>query len=179
MRNPAVFLAATVTAIAVLLLSSLAHAGTATVTWTNPTTKEDGTALAASAILRTEVEYSTSSTFASGVSTANAAGAATSLVIPSIGPGTYYFRAFTVSAAGRSGASNVASKVVPDSPPSPPTLTTVTATAYRFEIGAEGYVRLVHVPGVWLPKGQPCTPIPGLATYGIAGDYVRRCLKAG
>lgn len=162
-----------------VLFLSPAVAGTATVTWTNPTTRTDGTTFASTIIARTDVEYDDNAGFTSPT-TAAATGAATSLVINNIPAGTWYFRASTVLTDGsKSLPSLVVSKVVPIAPPNPPTLQTVTTTAYRFEISPEGYVRLVHVPGLWLPKGEPCTPIPGLATYGISGEYVRRCLSVG
>lgn len=175
MRNR-MMMALMVASISMLLLMDIVQAGTATVSWNNPTTKTDGTALPASQILRTEVEYSTSSTFATIAGTATATGAAESVVITALPPSTFYFRAFTVAGGGRSAASNVVSKVVPDSPPSPPTLITVNTTAYVIQPGWFGMLRMVKVSGVSLPLGMSCdSTLPGVTGYGIAGGYIAQC----
>jgi hypothetical protein len=135
------------------LYSLRAEAGTATPNWTAPSTKADGTPLAPAAIIRFEIEYSTSSTFAPLMGTVTAPGTATSVTINNLSTGTYYFRAFAVSAAGRSGPSNVASKLVPDSPPSPPVLTTIETVAYELRDSWFGK-RMVAVGSVGL--GETC-----------------------
>lgn len=135
------------------LYSRRAEAGTATPNWTAPSTKQDGTPLAASAITRFEVEYSTSSTFAPLMGTVTAPGTATSVVIPNLPTGTYYFRAFAVSVAGRSLASNVATKLIPDSVPNPPVLTTIEAVAYELRDTWRGK-RMVAVGRVLI--GETC-----------------------
>lgn len=114
-----------------ILYSSGALAGSATVGWTAPTTKQDGTPLPLTLILRFDVEYSLSTTFVPLLGTVTAPGTATSVLVPTLPAGTYYFRAFAVSAAGRSGPSNVGTKIVPDSVPSTPVITTITSVAYE------------------------------------------------
>jgi len=162
-------------ALCLLLLSGLAHAATVTVTWTNPTSNVDGTTLAPSAILRTEVQYSTSSTFTSPT-VATATGSIATLVINDVAPGQWYFRARTVSAVGASVWSNSIGRVVqaPPSPPNPPVLTTVSSVAMRFET-RWGFIRLAQVKDVKLAIGEYCSPLPGLPGYGVVGEYIGRC----
>lgn len=162
--------------LAVLLLPLSVFAGTATPNWTAPTTKADGSPLAPSAIIRFEVEYSTSATFSPLVGTATAPGTARSVVID-VPAGVYFFRAFAISSAGRSGPSNVATKLVPDSVPSPPTLTTVEAVAYELRDNWFGK-RMVAVGLVALdePCGKPWVRDPKYARLqtdqvAITGRY--------
>lgn len=155
---------------------SVAFAGTATVTWTNPTARTDGTALPASQIGSTRVEWGTCSGSAFGTTQGNqsATGAVTSTIISDLIPGTYCFRAATVDAAGvQSGWSNIASKVVPVAPPNPPVIVTVMTTAYIFKITQRGLLRLVQSGTV--PLGVACTPLPGLPTFGLVGDKIGIC----
>jgi hypothetical protein len=115
----------------IVLLAAIAlpaFAGTATVTWTNPTQYEDSTALAPSDIANTTVEYGTCSGANMGTVAGQvvASGAATSAVVNNLTPGTWCFRAYTTVIAakggGRSVNSNVASKVAPFPNPKPPTV---------------------------------------------------------
>lgn len=131
-----------------------AFAGTATPNWTAPTTKADGTPLAPAAIIRFEIEYSLSSTFVPLLGTVTAPGTARSLVIPDLPTGAYFFRVFAVSAGGKSVASNVGTKLIPDSPPSPPVLTTIEVTAYELRSTWWSGPRMVAVGTVGL--GQAC-----------------------
>ena len=163
-----------------LLLSGLANAGQVVATWTNPTSNTDGTALAPAQIQRTEIQYSTSSTFATpatpAIATAN--GSITTLTILDLAPGQWYFRARTTSTSGRTSVwSNSIGRVVPAPPsvPNPPILTTISATAMIFKPTRWGFVRLAEVKGVKLPLGEMCSPLPGLKGFGVVGDYIGRC----
>ncbi len=160
----------------VFFLLSSAIAGEATVSWTNPTTRTDGTALPSSQIGSTRVEWGTcsGSAFGSALGNQSATGTATSTIINNLAPGTYCFRAATVDAAGlQSGWSNIASKVVPVAPPSPPVIVTVATTAYVFKVTQRGLLKLVKSGTV--PLGVACTPLPGLPTFGLVGDKIGIC----
>jgi hypothetical protein len=164
-------------AVALFLLAGSAFAGQAVVTWTNPTTRTDGSALTSAQIGSTEVEYGTCSGTAFGTVTGTSAttGAGTSLTISNLAPGTYCFRARTHDTANNvSDWSSIASKVVPVAPPNPPVIVTVATTAYEFRMYSGGSLRLVRATGV-LPLGVECAPIPGLTGYGIVGDRVGKC----
>jgi hypothetical protein len=103
-------------------------AGQATVSWTNPTTYADGSALVAADLASTTVEYGTcnGSAFAIKAGQVIANGAATSAVIVNLTPGTWCFRAASTVIAAKGGGtstfSNVASKSVAFPNPSPPTI---------------------------------------------------------
>lgn len=162
----------------VFFLLSSAIAGEATVSWTNPTTRTDGTALPSSQIGSTRVEWGTcsGSAFGSALGNQSATGTATSTIINNLAPGTYCFRAATVDAAGlQSGWSNIASKVVPVAPPSPPVIVTVSTYAYEFRPRVLGGFKLVRVADVQM--GIPCAEIPGLtgSGFGIADGKVAIC----
>lgn len=165
-------------AVALFLLAGSAFAGEATVTWTNPTTRTDGSALTASQIGSTKIEWGTcqGSSFGAAAGSASAVGAATSLVVPSLPAGTDCFRVATIDAAGlQSDWSAVASKVVPVAPPNPPVIVTVSTYAYEFRPRVLGGFKLVRVADV--PMGVPCAEIPGLSGsgFGIAEGKVAIC----
>lgn len=152
-----------------LLLGTMigqAIAGTATVSWTNPTTNVDGSPIGT--ITGTRVEYGSCSGTAFGTKAGEqtASGAATSIVI-TLPAGAYCFRAYTQTAAGESAASNVASKVIPAPLPNPPTITTIAVVAGvdhvpAFRILADG-TRSTTVAG-FVPVGTACTG-PVVFTY--------------
>ena len=73
------------------LLMNRAEAATATANWQAPSTKQDGTPLAPSALTRFEIEYSVSTTFSPLLGTATAPGTATSVTVNNLPTGTYYF----------------------------------------------------------------------------------------
>lgn len=169
-------------AVALFLMVGNAFAGEATVTWTNPTTRTDGSALAASQIGSTKIEWGTcqGSSFGAAAGSASAVGAATSLVVQNLPAGTYCFRAATIDAAGlQSGWSAVASKVVPVAPPNPPVIVTVSTYAYEFRPRVLGGFKLVRVADVQM--GIPCAEIPGLtgSGFGIADGKVAICGPEG
>lgn len=151
-----------------MLLCSAAHAQAAsvTVTWTNPSTNADGSALASTAITGTRVEYGSCSGTAFGVKSSETitTGAVTSTVF-TLGPGTYCFRAYTRSAAGESAASNVASKTIVAPVPSPPTLVTIAVAAYDVRLEGNTYVAWRQVGT--LPTGSPCyADVPTASGFG-------------
>jgi hypothetical protein len=128
-------------ALLALFLPAAAMAGTANVSWTNPTQFEDGTALAPADIASTTVEYGscTGTAFGTKAGQQVATGSASTLVISNLAPATYCFRAATTVVAAKGGGtstfSNVASKVVPFSNPKPPTLLDVIIAWLRRVFG--------------------------------------------
>ena len=113
-----------------------ALAAEVTVSWTHPVNFSDGTPLAIAQIASTRVERGTCNAGAFGTKQGEqtATGSATSVLFPSLSPGTYCFRAYTKATAAAGGlesiASNVASKVIPFPTPSPPVIVTVTTAVY-------------------------------------------------
>ncbi len=84
--------------------------GTATVTWTPPTTNSDGTAL--TNLAGYHIYYGTSSGALTSVITVSNPGTA-SYVVSNLSPGTYYFAVKSYTSAGvESSSSNVASKTI-------------------------------------------------------------------
>jgi hypothetical protein len=104
------------------------------VSWTNPTTYSDGSALAASAITKTRVEYGantasgTGCTFGAKLGEVSTTGSATSIATPSQPVGSYAVRAYTTASGAESVASSPACGVVPQAPPNSPAGVTVTVT---------------------------------------------------
>jgi hypothetical protein len=72
----------------------------------------------------------------------------------------------------------VVSKTIPVLVPEAPVIVSVSALAYVIRMNTDGYLRFVRVPNVSVPLGTPCTPIPGLSPYAIAGEYIAMC-RAG
>ena len=164
-------------ALALLLLAGSAFAGQAVVTWTNPTTRTDGSALTAAQIGSTEVEYGTCSGTAFGTPTGaqSVTGAATTLTVTNLAAGTWCFRARTVDTGSNHSAwSAVVSKVVPVAPPSPPVLVTVSTVAYEMRF-RRGQLRLVRSR---VPLGVECEPTK-IAGLGMVGDKIAFCEVQG
>jgi hypothetical protein len=110
-----------------VLLCALGYpalAATVDVTWQNPTSYTDGSALAASAITRTRIEYGTCVSGAFGVKGGEfiSTGNDTTEVSPNLAPGVYCLRAYTTASGVESAASNIASVTVVQPAPRPPTL---------------------------------------------------------
>jgi hypothetical protein len=110
-----------------------AQAATATLTWTQPTTATDGSALTGAAVLTSNrVEWGSCNGTAfgtkSGEKTLTPPATTTTVTV---GTGTWCFRVYATNANGESGPSNVAQKVVVPPPPNPPSSLTVSnLTAY-------------------------------------------------
>lgn len=106
------------------LVAMPAFAGTATVTWTNPTSYADGSALPATDITSTTVEYGTCAGLAFGTKSGQvvATGSVATAVVNNLAPGVWCFRAATLAKGVASTFSNVAQKTVVQSAPNPPTL---------------------------------------------------------
>jgi hypothetical protein len=159
-------------AIAAAMYATGAFAGTATVSWTHPTQRVNGAALAVTEIASTRVEFSLGTTFGAVTGTQAVAAPATTLTIGGLTDGqTYCFRAFSVAVDGGISAASVNQpcKVTPTSPPNPPVLTTITSVAYELR-QSWFWERLVRVGTVEL--GQACGAQwkPGYA--GLTRDQV-------
>ncbi|MEO8019326.1 MAG: hypothetical protein ABI769_16065 [Pseudomonadota bacterium] len=158
--------------------------GTATVTWTAPTTNTDNSALTNLAGFR--VYYSTSNTSFSSSTTVNDMAARTT-TISALTPGTWYFMARALNSSQEESAdSNIRSKtvtgataagtvaiVISAAPPPPPTRKTISTTAYD--------VRRSSTTGAWVlgrvvgtvPLGTACrTYTIGGGYYGVQTGYV-------
>ncbi len=111
----------------ILALGS-ATAADLNVSWTNPTTNTDGSAIpttGAGSLTGTRVEWGTCSggAFGTRAGELTAPAGATTAQIANVAPGTWCVRAFSRNTYGsESAASGVASKVVPVPVPNPPVL---------------------------------------------------------
>lgn len=153
---------------------SSAHAAVKTVSWVNPTTNTDGSALAASQITRTTVYWGSSAT----AMTASKAvvGAATSTTID-LAPGTWFVGARTTANGNESALSNIVQVVVPQPTPNPPTITVQEvvaginmAPAYRVTASGERGTTVIG----FVPVGTACT---GTVVYTYRGKSYRKVLR--
>jgi hypothetical protein len=114
--------------IALSLIALPAFAGTATVTWTNPTSYSDASALVPADIASSTVEYGTCNGAAFGTKAGQVvtAGAATSAVVNNLTPGAWCFRVSTTVTAAKGGQTSdfsaVATKSVAFPKPNPPSI---------------------------------------------------------
>ena len=113
--------------VAALLCAISFPAFAANVTWTNPSSFEDGSALVAADIASTTVQWSNGTSFGTVNGSQVVTGAATSATLPDPPAGTSRcWRAFTTVVAAKGGGSsvfsNVSCKAVPFPNPRPPTI---------------------------------------------------------
>lgn len=166
-------------ALALFLLAGKAFADTNTVTWTNPTQRTNGTALNATDIAGSTIEWGTCSGNVFGTTRGTgttSAGTTTNFVTPDLAPGIWCHRVKTRLLSGAESAwSNVVAKTIVESPPNAPTIVTVSTYAYEFRPRTFGGFKLVRVADV--EQGVPCSEIPGLAGsgFGIAEGKVAIC----
>jgi hypothetical protein len=109
--------------LALLLFSSSALAGTATVTWVAPTTREDGTAMSLSEIASYKIYYGNApGTYTTYITVP---GSLTTAQI-TLGAGSWYFAATTVDTSGLESAySGEATKTILKSKPRSPSGLTI------------------------------------------------------
>lgn len=161
-----------------LVMCSRAHAGTATVSWTHPTTYTDGSALALTDISQTRIEYGTCAGTAFGTKAGEqiATGTATTVTITNLAVGTWCFRGYTTAKGVESGPSVVASKVVPQAATNPPTLSTITTVAYSV---IKWRTQYALIPAGTVPLGTACQSNMQLAgLYEIPTSAVKARFKA-
>lgn len=121
--------------LAALCIAGIAQAATVTVTWVNPTTNTDDSAIPASgpgALTNARIEYGTCNGAAFGVKAGEVTRPqpATSTTL-NLQPGTTCVRVFVSNTYGsESSSSNVGTKVVDAPIPRPPQLTTIAAQVY-------------------------------------------------
>jgi hypothetical protein len=126
--------------LAALLALVALPASAATITWTNPTQYEDGSALAAADIASTTIEYSNGTTFGTVAGQVVVNGSATTGTAPDPAAGaSRCYRAYTTVVAakggGRSAVSNVSCKAAPFPNPKPPSLIDVILAWLRGVFG--------------------------------------------
>jgi hypothetical protein len=104
-----------------LLLPFMASAADVTVSWTHPTSREDGTLLAVTEIASTKIEWGLCSngTYTSSVTVP---APATSKALTNIASGVYCFRAYTTDVNGLVSAPSAVVQKALNSPPKAPVL---------------------------------------------------------
>lgn len=127
-------------------------AGEAQLTWTQPTTNTDGSAIPASGtgrLVGNRVEWGSCTGTAPNYGFGTKAGEqsfttpTTAYTVPNLAPGTYCFRAYASTTYGESGPSGVAAKVILPPIPNPPTgLTAVGGVAYTILKREDRFVML-------------------------------------
>lgn len=165
-----------------LLLAVPAFAEVVTVDWTNPTTNIDGSALAATSITKTRIEYGTclnsfgqaftgsigtsfNGQFGTKIGEFSVNGQATTANSPNLSPGNYCFRAYTTAGGVESGPSGVAAKTVAPPTPNPPSSLRVTAlTAYSVVKQKDRFI-LLAVGTV--PAGTSCVPEQSVNGFNV------------
>lgn len=114
--------------VGLIVLPSVAHAATVTVTWIAPTQYVDGSSLLAADIASTTVEYGSCNGSAFGTKAGQVveSGLAATMTMTTLGPGVYCLRAFVTTTPARgsisSDFSNVVTKTISFPAPKPPTL---------------------------------------------------------
>ena len=141
------------------LLTGVAHAASLTVSWTDPVTNVDGSAVVS--LISTRVEYGTCSGTAFGTKIGEVVvpqPTPDSVTIPGLTASTCYaIRAYAKSGAGESVASVVKIATTPAAPPpNPPVLGTVTTAAVEIRKSAAGTYWVVRNVG-FVPLGTACT----------------------
>lgn len=150
-----------------MLVASAVFANDATVTWTAPTQREDGTPLPANEIASYRFEYgpcASAGTWGTTEGEVTAPGTATSTAISGLGWNRYCFRGYTRDTTGaESVASNIGSKDFgPLPPPNPPgNVAVVGATAYE----------LKYIGPSWSPRVALGREVGTVTRAAACGDY--------
>jgi hypothetical protein len=152
-----------------LLVSGVAGAGDANLSWTHPTTYTDGTALPISQIARTEVEYGLCNAGRTGFLASpvpvivTVAPPPATRVVTGLAPGTWCFRARTVATTSTTPSAwtvntdgTLASKVILQAPPSAPTNLTIASADLSVYVVLKRVNRFVMVKVGTAPAGTPC-----------------------
>lgn len=136
-----------------LALASMAHAATADLSWTAPTQREDGTALASSDIAGYDVEWGKCSQAVQVVDAGKVL--AYSIVLPNPSFGQWCFRVRTRDSSGVVSAwTGPVTKTIA-APPKPPIFTTVNIVAYDVRWQPGGGTKLARAVGT-VPLGTAC-----------------------
>lgn len=129
-----------------ILAAGTVQAADVAVTWTQPTTNTDGSAIPATgpgSIASNRVEWGTcnGAAFGTKVGERVVSPAATSATVTGLGPATWCFRAYATNTyAQESAASNAASRIVSPPVPNPPVVTQATIArlwrnGLKYEVG--------------------------------------------
>lgn len=140
--------------VAAASLAPLAQAGTVTVTWTPPTTCNDGSALVNCATTGFKIYGALSAQ--TKVLLASPVASATVQVFNTVTAGNWCYDMTTLAGAQESAHSAQACKVVAAPAPNPPTIVTIDAVAYQITKDATGVLVAKRI-GVSI-KGVSCLP---------------------
>ncbi len=159
-----------------LFASGFALAGTATLTWTNPTTNTDGSALTQTGVNVYRGSSATGPwTEIGSVVAAGGVVPATYTDAKAVDGATESYYVTAVSATGESAPSAVVSKAIPLPLPNPPTNLTVTAvTAYQLAWMKDN--RFALIPWGHVALGSPC--VGGVSLGGLHGVAQWRIKRA-
>lgn len=157
-----------------VIFAFAANAGTADLTWTQPTQNVDGSAIPASGTGRltgNRVEWGsctgTAPNYGFGVQAGQQVFTTPTAVytVPNLAPGTWCFRAYASTTYGESGPSGVAAKVIAPPLPNPPSgLTAAGGMVYHIQKREN---RFVMLPVGTVPAGTVCD-----TTQSVNGYYV-------
>jgi len=158
-----------------LLFPLVAGAGTLTVTWVNPVTYSDNSALAATDITQTRVEYGTcnGTAFGTRINQGAVQGTLTTIVFSNLPPATYCVRAYTTAKGVESIASAVSISTITQPPPNPPTLVTGSTSAYEARpASTTAPLALVGLTQLGAPCGPETKVINGTTYCRVAKSSV-------
>jgi hypothetical protein len=157
-------------AVALFLIAGKAFAGTATVSFTAPTLRTDGSPITGALTYRYEV--GTCPSLATINHTMTQAATSYTVTLP---PGTYCFRVFAIEAGGgTSGPSNIPTKTITIAPPVP-LIITISSNGYVLKQWSDGRKVFSLAGSGSVPLGIACEPLPGLTGYGLADGKVAIC----
>jgi hypothetical protein len=163
-----------------LLLPLQALAGSATATWTHPTTNTDGSALPLAQITSTRVEWGSCAGAAFGAKAGEVVvpAPAATITINNLPAGTTCFRAFSLANGNESAASSVGVKIIPQPTPNPPTFTAIAVVAGAnmapaYKILADG--SRSSVLAGFVPIGRACS---GNVVFTYRGASFRKVAAA-
>lgn len=142
------------------VLCGIARAADATLNWTQPTSRTDGTALPLTEIRETQIDYAPCTavnTFpATPTGTRVVTGSSSGAIITGLTYGTWCFRARTVDTTGAASVNTGTVYRVYLAPPNPPTLLSIATIAYELREYTGGTMRMVQIGTV--PLGAVCGP---------------------
>ena len=145
----------------VLALPLSALADTVSLSWSNPTTNTNGSAIPATgtgSIASNRIERGSCSGTAFGTSQANytTLTAVETFTTPDLAPGTYCFRVFAKNTYGNESlASNVVQKIIASPVPNPPNGVVINSAAMQMRKSSAGVWWIVKGVGT-IPKDSPC-----------------------
>lgn len=163
---------------AVALAAGPAQAATATMTWENPTQREDGTPLASGELKEVQIDYAKC---VAGTNTFPATRdgfvafpfPAVTGQIPNLGYGKWCFRARAIDSSGVASVDTGTVWATYLAPPKPPTLLTVKGLVWDYRL--KGGVEELRLVGT-IEAGKPCAglaPITGHDLFTVSRADVK------